>query len=66
MAGSSDSDTQDGLKGEVSDGFRPAVDLRPVNAVTIKEALPMPHLDSEINDFSGSKRFTSLEFVSGF
>ena len=35
-------------------GYRMTVDLRPVNAATIKESWPMPHLDSEVFDFSGS------------
>lgn len=46
--------------------FRLAVDLRPVNAATIKEAWPMPHLDSEVQDFSGSTCFAGLDFVSGY
>jgi len=47
-------------------GFRLTVDLRPVNAATIKESWPMPHLDSEVFDFAGSKCFASLDFVSGY
>ena len=47
-------------------GYRMTVDLRPVNSATIKESWPMPHLDSEVFDFSGSKCFASLDFVSGY
>ena len=47
-------------------GYRMTVDLRPVNAATIKESWPMPHLDSEVQDFSGSNCFASLDFVSGY
>ncbi len=46
--------------------FRLAIDLRPVNSATIKEAWPMPHLDSEVNDFRGSCCFSTLDFVSGY
>lgn len=46
--------------------YRMAVDLRPVNAATVKEAWPMPHLESEVHDFAGSTCFASLDFVSGY
>ena len=46
--------------------FRLAIDLRPVNSATIKEAWPMPHIDSEVYDFAGSKVFAVLDFVSGY
>lgn len=46
--------------------YRLAIDLRPVNASTVKESWPMPHLDSEVMDFAGSTCFESLEFVSAY
>eukprot|EP00171_Calliarthron_tuberculosum_P000781 IDg781t1 len=46
--------------------WRMTVDTRPVNAATIQEAWPMPHLEAEINDFKGSTCFASIEFVSGY
>lgn len=46
--------------------YRMAIDLRPVNAATIKESWPMPHLDSEILDFAGSTCFASVGFVSAY
>ena len=46
--------------------YRLAIDLRPFNAATIKQAWPMPHLDSEIYDFAGSECFAVLDFVSGY
>ena len=46
--------------------FRLAIDLRPVNAATIKQAWPMPNLDSEVYDFAGSKFFAVLDFCSGY
>ena len=39
-----------------------AVDLRPVSSATITESWPMPHLDSEIQDFAGSKKLVSIDF----
>ena len=46
--------------------LRMAVDLRPVNAATIKESWPMPHLESEILDFANSTCFAILDFVSAY
>ena len=46
--------------------FRPAIDLRSVNAATIKQAWSMPNLDSEVYDFAGSKFFAVLDFCSGY
>jgi len=46
--------------------YRMAIDLRPVNAATIKESWPMPHLESELLDFGGSNCFASLDFVSAY
>lgn len=46
--------------------FRLAINLQPVNAATVKEAWPMPHLDSEIHDFAGSTCFATMDFVSGY
>lgn len=46
--------------------LRMAIDLRPVNAATVKESWPMPHLDSEVTDFAGSTCFASLDFVSAY
>lgn len=46
--------------------LRLAIDLRPVNAATVKQAWPMPHLDSEVQDFANSKFFATLDFCSGY
>ncbi len=45
--------------------FRLAVDLRPVNSATVRESWPMPHIEPELQDFSGSCYFASIDFVSG-
>ena len=46
--------------------YRLAIDMRLVNAATMKQACPMPHLDSEIYDFAGSKCFAVSDFMSGY
>ena len=46
--------------------YRLAIDLRPVNAATIKESWPMPHLDSGVPEFRGSQVFAVLDFVSAY
>ena len=46
--------------------FRMTIDLRPVNSATAKTAWPMPHLDSEMQDFAGSTCFACLDFCSGY
>ena len=53
-------------KKESRSKYRLAIDLRPVNAATMKESWPMPHLDSEILDFKGSVCFAVLDFVSAY
>ena len=46
--------------------YRLAIDLRPVNAATLKESWPMPHLDSEVLEFKGSMFFAVLDFFSAY
>lgn len=46
--------------------FRMVIDIRPLNDATIKLAWPMPHLDSEMQDFKGASCFAVLDFVSGY
>lgn len=43
-----------------------AIYLRHVTASAVKEQWPMPNLDAEMVDFSGSPCFASLDFVSGY
>ncbi len=45
--------------------FCMAFDLRPVNAATIKESWPMPHLNSEVTDFAKSSCLSRHHLVSG-
>lgn len=46
--------------------LRMTIDLRPVSSATTKTAWSMPHLDREMQDFSGSTCFACLEFCSGY
>ncbi len=46
--------------------YKMTIGLRPINAATVKQAWPMPHLYSKIYDFAGSTCFAVLEFVSGY
>ncbi len=46
--------------------YRMAIDLRPVNAITVPVVWPMPHLEYEAIDFAGSTLFSSIDFVSGY
>ena len=46
--------------------LRMTIDLRPVNAATMRQVSPMPHMDSECTDFKGSTCFSGLDFVSGY
>lgn len=46
--------------------FRTTIDLRPINSATFPRSWPMYHLDSELQDFAGSKLFAVLDFVSGY
>lgn len=43
--------------------YRLTIDLRPVNAATIKESWVMPQLDSEVFHFTGRMCLESLDFV---
>ena len=42
------------------------VDFRKVNAVTIKDSLPMPRIDDTIESFQGAKYFSTLDLMSGY
>lgn len=46
--------------------WRITIDLRPINAATKSENWPMPNLESELADFSGSSHFASLDFCSAY
>jgi hypothetical protein len=46
--------------------YRLTFDLRPVNAVTVPTAWPMPHLESELADLASSTYFATIDFASGY
>ena len=46
--------------------YRVAFDLRAVNAVTIPQAWPLPHIDSELADFREKKCFAVIDFPSSY
>lgn len=46
--------------------FRLTFDLRCINAATEPMSWPMPHIESELSDLSGSEAFAVIDFVSGY
>lgn len=46
--------------------YQMTTDLSPVNPATMKKSWPIPSLDLEMQDFEGSKRFSTLNFSSGY
>ena len=42
------------------------VDYRKVNAVTRKDAYPLPRVDDTLNTLAGSKWFSTLDLISGY
>lgn len=46
--------------------FRTTIDLRPVNGATKKNQWPMPNIEAELQDFSNSRCFASMDFCSSY
>lgn len=46
--------------------FRFCIDYRKVNAVTRKDAYPLPRVDDTLDTLSGSKWFSTLDLLSGY
>ena len=42
------------------------IDYRKVNAVTQKDAYPLPRVDETLDTLSGSRWFTTLDLISGY
>jgi len=47
-------------------GIRPAVDYKPLNAITISDPFPMPRIEDILDSIGQSKFFTVLDCKSGF
>ena len=46
--------------------WRFRIDYRKLNAVTMQDAYPLPHIDESLDALSGSKFFTTLDLISGY
>ena len=46
--------------------FRMCVDYWAVNKITKRENFPTPNIDEQINSFSGTKFFNSIDLMSGY
>jgi len=46
--------------------FRFCIDYRKVNAVTRKDAYPLPRVDDTLDTLAGSKWFSALDLLSGY
>ena len=42
------------------------MDYRKLNAVTLKDAYPLPRVDDSLDALGGSKWFTTLDMTSGY
>ncbi|XP_045782267.1 uncharacterized protein LOC123878935 [Maniola jurtina] len=46
--------------------YRLCVDYRALNAVTVKERFPLPHIDDQLSKLAGKRVFTSLDLFAGY
>ncbi len=46
--------------------FRVCIDFRNLNAVTVKDAYPLPRIDDTVTSLGGARFFTTLDFGSAF
>ena len=55
-----------GLDDESKPKIRMVIDYRALNKITVKDRFPLPHPEDLITRLHGMKRFTKLDFWSGF
>ena len=48
------------------DSFRFCIDYRGVNAVTIKDAFPVPDVKDALDSLRGAKYFATIDLLSGY
>ena len=48
------------------DTFRMCVDYHPLNAVTVKNKYPLPHIDTLFDQLAGAKVFSKIDLRSGY
>ncbi|KAF9763839.1 Retrovirus-related Pol polyprotein from transposon [Nosema granulosis] len=46
--------------------YRPCVDYRRLNEVTVRDSYPMPRVDEILDEMHGDKFFTKLDAISGY
>lgn len=46
--------------------IRVCIDYRAVNAVTVKDSYPLPHINSSLDSLKGSRWFSTLDLASGY
>jgi len=46
--------------------LRMCIDYRAVNAITVKDRYPLPHIEDLLNSMHGSCWFTKLDFAAGY
>jgi hypothetical protein len=55
-----------GVDAEGRPQLRMVIDYRDLNRITVKDPFPLPHPEDLINRLTGMKRFSKLDFFSGY